>query len=378
MDFCRCCKSALPDEVFLKFENMPKSAQLFPDEKDVDDEKGIDIIIKQCIWCGLVQTTGEPVHYYRDVIRATGVSKEMREFREKQYADWIKKNHLEKGKILEVGCGKGEYMTMMESTGCTVVGLENLGVSVDKAAEDGHNVIKGFIENENTVIDGAPFDGFYIMNFLEHIPEPNSFLKGICNNLNDKAVGLVEVPNFDMMIRTSMYSEFIQDHLSYFTIDTLSNLLRLNGFEVLSCDSIWYDYIISACVRKRSGIAPSLFTDKQKELKNKVLRYLKQKKAEGKLIATWGAGHQALANLSLLGMAPYIEYVIDSASFKQGRYTPATHVSVYSPQKLKESPVDLVIIMAGGYSQEIKKTLNNEFPNIKIVILGNELVAEGE
>ncbi len=378
MELCRCCNGMLPDKTFLKFENMPKSAQLFPGENGVTTEKGVAIILKQCPWCGLVQTTGEPVPYYRDVIRATGVSKEMMEFRESQYAAWVKENHLENGKILEVGCGKGEYMTMMESTGCTVVGLEHLAESVDKAAEYGHEVIKGFIENANTLIDGAPYDGFYIMNFLEHIPKPNGFLKGICNNLNDNAVGLVEVPNFDMMIRNAMYSEFIQDHLSYFTIDTLSNLLRLNGFEVLSCGSIWYDYIISACVRKRAGLAPGLFIDKQNELKNKVLKYLKRQKTAGKRIATWGAGHQALANLSLLGMAPYIEYVIDSASFKQGKYTPATHISICSPQKLKESPVDSVIIMAGGYSQEIKKILTNEFPNVEIAILGNELVAEGE
>jgi 2,4-dienoyl-CoA reductase-like NADH-dependent reductase (Old Yellow Enzyme family) len=46
-------------------------------------------------------------------------------------------------------------------------------------------------------------------------------------------VGLVEVPNFDMLIEKRMATEFIADHLSYFTANTFRTALELSGFEVV-------------------------------------------------------------------------------------------------------------------------------------------------
>ncbi|MCM8816249.1 MAG: methyltransferase, partial [Candidatus Omnitrophica bacterium] len=87
-------------------------------------------------------------------------------------------------------------------------------------------------------------------------------------------------------------------------------------------------------------------------------------------VAIWGAGHQALAILSFLKMLNKIKYVIDSAPFKQGRFTPVTHLPIVSPQKLISDPVDAVIIMAGSYSEEIAKMVSEKFKGtIEIRIL---------
>ena len=48
------------------------------------------------------------------------------------------------------------------------------------------------------------------MSFLEHIPQINQFLKGIRNNLNENALGLVEVPNFDMIIQEKLFLNLFQ------------------------------------------------------------------------------------------------------------------------------------------------------------------------
>ena len=366
---CKLCGSKLPDKDFLVYKNMPKSAQFFPDENTVNEEKGVDIILKQCSCCGLVQAIGQPVSYYRDVIRATGVSADMTDFRTKQYAEWVKKNHLEGKKVIEIGCGKGEYMKMMEESGAVVFGLEHLHESVEEANKKGYRVIEGFVEGTETEIEGGPYDGFFIMNFLEHIPDPSSFLKGIANNLTNDGVGIVEVPNFDMMLQKSLYSEFIQDHLSYFTSDTLCNLLQISGFEIIRCESIWFDYIISAEVRKRKGFDVKPFMDMQEKIKKEVHAYVDAQKALGHKLAVWGAGHQALANLSQLELADDIEFVVDSAEFKQNKYTPATHIPIVAPAQLKSGEVQAVIVMGGSYSSEIKVVIDRDYPGIGAVVL---------
>ncbi len=372
--FCRACYSCLPIDNVISYKNMPKSAQYFPSSADLSEDKGFDIILKECPYCGLVQAVGEPVPYYKDVIRAVSVSDEMKEFRIRQFSEWIRNYHLEGKRLIEIGCGKGEYLNLLEQVAAEVFGLEHNEESVAEAQKNGHNVYSGFIENEQTQIAGSPYDAFICLNFLEHIPEPGLFLKGIANNLSADSYGLVEVPNFNMMIEKSLYSEFIQDHLSYFTKDTLSNLLSNCGFEILSLDEIWYGYIISATVRKRKPINIRGMIERRLLLKKTVENFLNQCRNNGERIAIWGAGHQALANLSLLEMTGYIDCVIDSAIFKQNKFTPATHLPIVGPEVLEAGNIDVVIIMAAGYSQEISAIMGKKYPLVKRAMLGEDFI----
>jgi len=366
---CRGCHRILPEHPLLQYNNMPKSAQYFPDEVTVEGETGVDINIYECRHCGLLQASGKPVPYYRDVIRATGVSDEMRRFRVQQFKGWVEENDLQGKKIIEIGCGKGEYMAFMEETQAQVTGLEHLEESVLQGNKDGHAILQGFVEDENIMIPGAPYDAFYIMNFLEHIPNPGDFLVGIANNLAENAVGLVEVPNINMILEQSLYSEFIQDHLSYFTSQTLRIMLELNGFEVLECDEIWYRYIISIKVRKRKNTNTHQFEESIRTMKDELDQYFSRMIKEGKTIAGWGAGHQALANLSLLKLQDKIKYIIDSAEFKQNKFTPATHIPIVAPDVLSKGEVDAVLIMAAGYSDEIKNIILDKYPKVSIAIM---------
>jgi hypothetical protein len=205
------------------------------------------------------------------------------------------------------------------------------------------------------------------MNFLEHLPLPNAILTGMYNNVSDEGIGLVEVPNFDMILRNNLFSEFIPDHLLYFTQDTLIKTLSLNGFDLLECNEERYDYIISAVVRKRKGLDLSRFYAHQEKLKKNLNSYISR--FGNKKIAIWGAGHQALAVIAMTNIANKIKYVVDSAPFKQNKYTPSTHLPVVAPEALLTDKVDAVIVMAAGYSDEVAGIIKRKYKNIKISVL---------
>ncbi len=348
---CRVCSGDFFKAPLLKYENMPAAAQFLPDKEDIKTEKGVDLEVCQCSACGLVQLSNEPVHYYKDVIRAAAFSEEMKEFRIKQFESFVKKYSLKDKKIIEIGCGCGEYLSIMKQFDLDVYGLEHLEKSVRQCVDNGLNVSQGFIESSNSKLANAPFDAFFILNFLEHIPDLNSVLKGIHNNLNDDATGIIEVPNFDMILRNKLFSEFINDHLFYFTRETLSSCLQMNGFEVVECKEIWYDYIISAVVKKRKPLDISDFYNTQENLKKEIETFINGFQP-GK-VAVWGAGHQALAVIALTGLTDKIKYVVDSAVFKQGKYTPATHLPIVAREKLRSDPVDAIIVIAASYSDEV-------------------------
>ena len=365
---CRVCKSNCFDSPLLRYTNMPSSAQGFPDLKSLKNDNGSDLNLFQCSSCGLVQLSEKPVSYYKEVIRASSFSSEMKRFRSEQFVSWVDKYNLKGKSILEVGCGRGEYLSIFKQTEVSLAhGIEYSKESVSSCINSELSVTKGFFGDENFVLPKQKYDGFICLNFIEHWPNPNKVLAHLKKNLSEDAIGIVEVPNFDMILKQGLYSEFISDHLLYFTKDTLIFMLNYNGFEVIECSVIWHDYILSAVVRKRKRIDLSLLKSRKLNVETELNSFID--KFEKKEVAIWGAGHQSLAVMSLAKLENKIRYVVDSAPFKQGKYTPATHFPIVAPIELVNNPVKAVIIIAASYSNEVAYIMKNTYQHIKYVVI---------
>ncbi len=368
MYLCRVCGSPVFKKPLLHFSSMPASAQGFPDEATLNGDKGVDLDVLQCSSCGLVQISGEPVPYYREVIRAASISPEMQAFRRKQFGELAETYGLSGKKLLEVGCGRGDYLSLLREAGIEAWGTEYGEASVAYCQKQGLPVARTFPDNQDAVLPGAPFDAFACFNFMEHWPNPNAVLGAVSRNLDSIGIGLVEVPNFDMIVRTAMFSEFIPDHLLYFTVETLTFALQRNGFEVLECRAIWHDYILSALVRKRKPLDLASFVQKQERITREINEFINRYPAMS--VAVWGAGHQALAVMSMADLSGKVQYVVDSAPFKQGRYTTATHIPIVPSSQLNSKPPKAVIVMAASYSDEVIGILQRDFsPSIDLAVL---------
>jgi hypothetical protein len=118
-------------------------------------------------------------------------------------------------------------------------------------------------------------------------------------------------------------------------------------------------------VKKRAKTDLSFFQQHQQELKSALHQFIDQ--FPEKTVAIWGAGHQALAVMSLTALGDKIKYVVDSAPFKQNKLTPATHILIVSPEYLIIAPPKAVIVMAASYSTEVVSIMLQQFPNIQSV-----------
>ena len=364
MRSCRVCEGNL--DLLLTYENMPKAAQYLPAQEDLVTEKGVDLRVCQCTQCGLVQLDNDPVPYYKEVIRAVGFSEDMKKFRSRQFEQLSFHHNLYNKKVVEIGCGTGDYLSLIKKNKINCYGIEASKSAVQKCIDNGLDVYEMFVDGVEDKIPQAPFDAIFIMNFFEHLPNPNGTLQGIHANLTEDAIGVVEVPNFDMMIRENLFSEFIGDHLFYFTHDTLVQTLQHNGFEVVDCQETWYNYILRATVKKRTSIDLSKFAEFRKWLTEDLHHYINQFGT----VAAWGAGHQALAMLSLANLGDKIRYIIDDAPFKQNKYSPATHIPIVASENLDIDPVDAVIVMAASCSDEVARKLKESYGDkVKIAIL---------
>jgi SAM-dependent methyltransferase len=325
--------------------------------EDLAADSGRDLDVFQCRGCGLIQLTGEPVPYFREVITAAGSSKKMLAFRQDQARDLIDRFGLQGGRVLEVGCGEGYFLDLITASGAIGIGLEAGRSSVASGRDRGRQILEGYLGAAN--LPEGPFDGFACINFLEHAPDPKGLLRGLRDQLVPGAPGLVEVPSFEHMLECGRFYDFIPDHLSYFTEKTLRLLLETSGFEVLACNRVWEGYDLAAYVRRRDYWDGNAWTQHLEGLVASLRAFLACHSLNGRKVAVWGASHQALTLLAL-ARAHEVHYIVDSATFKQGRFTPVIHTPINPPEMLAKDPVDVVLVMAAGYSDEVVRILREE------------------
>lgn len=386
---CIVCGQPLKPPGLMELTGMPASAQDIPDENQVNDDRGITLCLHQCGECGLVQFDCQPVGYYRDVIRSGGYSTTMVELRSRQYRHLIETYHLEGKKFLEAGCGRGEFLKVLTDFPVKACGVEHRQALVDTAVKDGLNVVWGFAEDKDTVLgEEGPYDVFLSFNFLEHQPDPGAMLDCIWNNLTDEGLGLVTVPSLEYILKYNGYYELLRDHIAYYTFGTLRGLLERHGFRVLEEEVVNRD-TLSVIVRKTklrsedqnaaripvepmdiSGLRASL-GDIGRQMDELCLRL----KEQGRTLAIWGASHQGFTLAATTVLKDHARYIIDSAPFKQGRFAPASHLPIVAPEHYQEEPVDAVLIVAPGYTEEIAASIRSRFgADVEILTLRSDHV----
>lgn len=418
MKHCIACGRKILKKPLFVLEHAPASAQDIPDAEEVKTDEGVTLRLYQCAECGLVQFDCAPVSYYRDVIRAGGFTTTMTGLRREQYRHLIEAYHLEGRKFLEVGCGRGEFLNVLREFPVEVYGMEHKADLVEIARESGLSVWREFPEQADQVFGGpGPYDVFLSFNFLEHQPRPDVMLQAIYRNLADDGMGLVTVPALEYILEQGSYYELIRDHIAYYSFDTLRALMEKNGFVVLEEEMLNRD-TISVIVKKnpewtervpemepkagsgrqketaepeagsderKQTAEPEAGSDERKEPKTdsdagggqeeivrplvdgyyrvtgEVEALIRRMEAEGKRLAVWGASHQGFTLAATTGLKDSACYIIDSAAFKQGRFAPSSHLPIVAPEHFFEEPVDAVLIVAPGYSDEIAGIIRERF-----------------
>ena len=424
---CISCGHALSP--LMTLENMPASAQNIPDATELSEDHPITLTLCQCPSCGLVQFDTEPVDYYRDVIRAGGGTRTMTHLRHQEYARLLtamQEHHIHGRKIVEVGCGRGEFLRMWQNLAedpegaaalardaardplsgqptaapLQLVGIEHKASLVEEAkskaasphealaeSKAAYHVYEGFASGDVRYPEG-PFDAFVQFNFLEHQPDPRDMLRNIGQNLKPKALGLLTVPSFEYILRYNGYYELLRDHIANYTEFTLQKLLQDCGFELLHMDLVNRD-TIEALVRKADPdelselhyqgplLDVSALRESYDRLNASVHAHIDHLTEAHRTMAIWGASHQGFTLAATTKLGGRVQYIIDSAPFKQGRFAPASHIPIVAPDYVESHPVDEILIVAPGYTDEIADIIRTRFgEKVRILVLRTDRIEE--
>jgi len=170
----------------------------------------------------------------------------MTEVQTKMLEDTVRRSKLvkklvKKGRILEIGSGHGFFLEMMEKQGYKMTGIE-ISREKRKIARQITRCQVLNVDINNEIPHFKPFDAIVMFHVIEHIIDPNNFLKNIRNFLKSKGKIIIEVPNSDdFQIKLNQsYNRFYwqRAHISYFTPSVLKSLLKKIGFNNIKIQGI--------------------------------------------------------------------------------------------------------------------------------------------
>lgn len=164
------------------------------------------------------------------------------------------------GDLLEIGCGLGYFLDAAKREGVVrAVGVDRNSWAVGEACRAGAEAYVGSIDR---FPETDRFDAVAMLDVIEHIPDPSSFLADVRRRLRPDGRLLIMTPNLgSLLARLSgqrWVSFKIPEHLYYFTRDSITRLLRANGFKVIYLRGTGQYVTVEFFLDRLQRIAPSV------------------------------------------------------------------------------------------------------------------------
>jgi len=225
---------------------MSKSSGVTSDSKIVQAR----IDNSQCLGCGLVYNMsgarGTEDEFYAHeysllsdsdsaefVYRSGGADGALRGVAD-LFLDWVSPRLASRGRVLEVGCGKGVFLRKFRERfpGWELSAIEPSSHARESARRNLPDLQLHDGNLETSPFLGGEFDLVVSIGVLEHVPDPVTFGKLLRDCTSGSGLCVLSVPNF----ANNPIDLTVADHLTRFTPSTFQRTLAAAGFRQLALD----------------------------------------------------------------------------------------------------------------------------------------------
>lgn len=398
-DVCRFCGHEIKD-TFADLGLSPLANEYVSGEQLQMGQHYYPLHVKVCRHCYFVQTMEykSPESIFRNYQYFSSYSTSWVEHARKYVDMIIKRKKLSKSSLVaEVACNDGYLLQFFVKAGIPCYGVEPAENVAVCAEQMGITVYKEFFSDkyaETLANEGKTVDLLIGNNVMAHVPDINSFLKGINIILKPDGIATFEFPHIMNLIIKNQFDTIYHEHFSYLSLIFLCKACAKHGLKIIDVEELSTHggslrvYIVNqssnASVQetvenvltkeKNTGLNDLetyiSFSEKVKTIKRNIVVSLSQLKSESIKIAAYGAAAKGNTLLNYCGIGKdMIDFVVDANPYKQGLYLPGTQIPIVSQEYLVEHAPDYLIILPWNLKEEIIDQLNHLNLQCKFITL---------
>lgn len=299
--------------------------------------------------------------------------------------------------VIEIASNDGYLLKNFVSAGIPCLGIEPTDSTATAAEKLGVPVLRRFFGESLAVgllEDGKLADLVVGNNVYAHVPDINSFTRGMKSILKPGGTISLEFPHLMCLIEGHQFDTIYHEHFSYLSLGTVCRIFNEAGLRVCDVEQLpthggslriygCHDYDPrqdSEAVREvvdqevRAGLTEvatyQSFQNTVEKIKDDLVTFLIERKRAGEKVVAYGAAAKGNTLLNFSGIRQdLLSVVYDAAPSKQGKFTPGSHIPIRPADDLECSSPDFVLIFPWNIASEIlRQHCNMLEKNVKFVI----------
>ncbi len=399
---CRFCKNPL-EHMFVDLGKTPLANSYLSKESDFEIEKEIPLNALVCQKCFLVQVDEyeKPEDIFNNYAYFSSYSTSWLEHTKKFVTEMIEKFNISNNdQIIEIASNDGYLLKNFKERNIPVLGIEPASNVAKIAENSGIPTITSFFGTEtveNIVNSGKKADILIAFNVLPHVPNLNDFVLGMKNILTKNGIIIIQFSAYLLdVIKKCEFDMVYHEHFSYFSLFTLKKIFESFNLEIFDVKEILVHggslrLFLKSSKNKEIAINENVekllkkekdyglqeistylkFQNNVENSKKSIQEFFIKAKEQKKKIVCYGAAAKGNTVLNYCKISKNdIDYVVDISPYKQGKFMPGTHIPIFSPEKIKETKPDYIVILAWNLKDEIIQQINfNKGWDGKFVVL---------
>jgi SAM-dependent methyltransferase len=288
--------------------------------------------------------------------------------------------------VVDIGSNDGTLLSKFEALGMVVCGIDPTPIAAKIAIDRGIPTVVDFATDQTIKAASKRVGGAKVItgaNVLAHIDDLDGLLAAVARAIGDDGVFVFESPYFADFFDGLQYDTVYHQHLSYLSLKPLVPFFKSFGITIFDVErrpihgGSFRVYcgrnrkpkpIVKQLIEKENWTNDDMdrFAGKVLASKDELFDLVYELWKGGKIICAVSSPAKGQTLLNYTGVGRFISFATDKSKWKQGRYTPGTHLRIYSDQKLVERQPDYAILLAWNFADEIVKN-NRDFKGSWII-----------
>lgn len=340
------------------------------------------ILCRNCHLLQLKHSAPQSLLYSENYGYKSGINQTMRnELKEIVEKVIIKTDQLSKKlTVVDIGANDGTLLGYYPKT-YERIGVEPVKKLARECKKNASSVVNDFFNYQaiKKILGTKKVDIVTAISCFYDMEEPNTLVADVKKILDDKGIFVIQQNYLVKMLTQNAFDNIVHEHLEYYSLTALQNLLAKHGFEVFDLElrelnggsfrtyiGLVDKYPISVSVYEQLELEKlvslqrkKIYTDfakRVKSVKKELYGFIKQKVNEGKKIYVYGASTRGNTLLQYFGLDnKLIEKAVERNPEKWGTKIASVGIPIISEDQARLEKPDYMLVLPWFFKEEFLK-----------------------